>query len=96
MALLADGAEWLWPAMTECFPAGRPILDFYHCAQKVHGVAKAQFGEGELKSRQWAEAILSLLSFSEMDDVLSVLREMAPQTEDAAEKMVVFPVDLMG
>ena len=87
VALLADGAEWLWPAMTECFPVGRPILDFYHCAEKVHGVAKAQFGEGELKARQWAEAILSLLSFSEMDDVLSILRGMEPRTEEAGEKL---------
>ncbi len=86
VALLADGAEYLWPAMTACFPAGRPILDFYHCAEYVHGVAKAQFGEGELKARQWAEAILSLLSFSEMDDVLSILREMEPKTEEAGEK----------
>ena len=87
VALLADGAEYLWPSMTACFPAGRPILDFYHCSEKVHGVAKAQFGEGELKARQWAEAILSLLSFSEMDDVLSILREMDPRTEEAGEKI---------
>ena len=87
VALLADGAEYLWSAMTACFPTGRPILDFYHCAEYVHGVAKAQFGEGELKAKQWAEAILSLLSFSEMDDVLSILREMEPKTEEAGEKI---------
>ena len=87
VALLADGAEYLWPAMTTCFPAGRTILDFYHCSEYVHGVAKAQFGEGELKAKQWAEAVLSMLSFSEMDDVLSILREIEPRTEGAGERI---------
>ncbi len=87
VALLADGAEYLWSAMTACFPTGRPILDFYHCAEHVHGVAKALFGEGELAAKQWAEAILSLLSFSEMDDVQSILRDIEPRTEEVREKI---------
>lgn len=87
VALLADGAEWLWPSMTTYFPTGRPILDFYHCSEHVHEVANAQLGEGEWRAKQWAESILILLSFSEMDDVLSVLREMVPRTEDVREKI---------
>jgi len=87
IALLADGAEYLWPIMTECLPTGRPILDFYHCAEYVHDVAKTLFGEGELKTKQWAEAVMSMLSFSEMDDVLSILRDMEPTTPAAREKI---------
>ncbi|MBF0141813.1 MAG: ISKra4 family transposase [Magnetococcales bacterium] len=87
VALLADGAEWLWPAMTACFPTGRPILDFYHCAEHVHEVGNSLFGKGELKARQWSEAILSLLSYSEMDDVLAILRGMRPETEETGEKV---------
>jgi hypothetical protein len=87
VALLADGAEYLWPAMTTCFPTGRPILDFYHCAEHVHDVAKTLFGDGELVAKQWAEAILSLLSFSEMDDVQSVLKAINPQEDEAGEKV---------
>lgn len=87
VALLADGAEWLWPSMTACFPTGRPILDFFHCAEHIHDVAKAQFGEGELKAKQWAELILSMLSYSEMDEVLSILREMDPRQGEAGEKI---------
>ena len=50
-------------------------------------MAKTQFGEGEMESRQWAEAVLSLLSFSEMDDVLSILWEIEPRKEEAEEKI---------
>ncbi|MEO5371596.1 MAG: ISKra4 family transposase [Magnetococcus sp. DMHC-1] len=87
VALLGDGAEWLWSAMTECFPEGRPILDYYHCAEHIHTVAKAQFGEGKLETRQWAEAIISLLFYSEMDEVLGILRGTKPRTAGAEEEI---------
>lgn len=45
IALLGDGATWLWNAMIQCFPHGRPVLDYYHCAEHLHTVAKAQYGE---------------------------------------------------
>jgi len=87
VALLADGAEWLWPAMTACFPKGRPILDYYHCAEHVHAVAKIQFGEGEMYTCQWAEGVLSLLYWSGMDEVLEILRGMTPRHEEARESI---------
>lgn len=87
VSLLGDGAEWLWPSMTACFPTGRPILDFFHCAEHIHDVAKAQYGDGELLARQWAEAALTLLSWSAMDDVLDNLREISPVTTEAKEKI---------
>jgi hypothetical protein len=46
IALLADGAQWLWDAMTACFPEGRPILDYYHVAEHVHAVARALLRRG--------------------------------------------------
>ena len=87
VALLADGAEWLWSAMTACFPEGRPILDYYHCSEHIHAVARVQFDKGEQHAQQWAEAILSMLFFSEMDDVLDILREMEPRTKEAGEEI---------
>jgi hypothetical protein len=40
IALLGDGAEWLWKHMRACFPKGRQVLDYYHCAEHIHKVAK--------------------------------------------------------
>lgn len=87
VALLADVTKWLWPSMTACFPTGRPILDFFHCVEHIQDVAKAQFGKGELKAKQWAKVILSMLSYSEMDEVLAILREMEPRQGEAGEKI---------
>jgi hypothetical protein len=40
VALLGDGAPWLWPHLQAAFPTGKEILDYYHCAERVHHVAR--------------------------------------------------------
>lgn len=85
IGLLGDGADWIWSSMTACFPRGREILDFYHCSQNIHMVSKAQFGDDTLESRQWAEGIMTLLSFSGMDEVLAILGNIAPRSEESRE-----------
>ena len=60
IALLGDGAEWLWNAMTQCFPNAREVLDYYHCAEHIHKVAKLQYGD-TLDAQQWAEATITRL-----------------------------------
>lgn len=64
IALLGDGAEWLWSAMTKCFPNAREVLDYYHCVEHVHKIAKLQYGDS-LAGQQWAEATITRLF---MDD----------------------------
>jgi acyl carrier protein phosphodiesterase len=44
ISLLGDGADWLWKHMTVQFPKGREILDYYHCSEHIHKVAKVQYG----------------------------------------------------
>ena len=41
IGLLGDGADWLWKHMVACFPKGRQILDYYHCAEHIHSTDKA-------------------------------------------------------
>ena len=41
--------------MTACFPTGRCVLDYYHCAEHLYTVAKAQFDD-PLDVEQWVEA----------------------------------------
>ena len=42
--VVADGAEWIWKHVQALFPQARQVLDYYHCAQYVHNIAKAQYG----------------------------------------------------
>ena len=86
IALLGDGSSWLWNAMTACFPQGRPVLDYYHCAEHLHTVAKAQYGE-TLEAQQWVEATLARLSADNTSQVIGGLRRMSPRSEVAGEEI---------
>ena len=86
IALLGDGASWLWKAMTQCFPTGRCVLDYYHCAEHLYTVAKAQF-EDWLEVVEWVEAAASWLSLDQPDLVISWLKDMKPVNADAKEEI---------
>ena len=73
IALLADGAPYLWDVLTTCFPTGRPTLDYYHCAQHIHAVARIQYGES-LLARQWAEAMKTRIWFGKVKGAVHHLR----------------------
>ena len=87
VALLGDGAGWLWKHMTACFPKGRQILDYYHCSEHIHKVARMQYGERNPKNFQWAESALTRLHFSEIDSVIWGLQRMKPSNSDTKEEI---------
>lgn len=87
IALLADGADFLWTAMSSSFPEGRQILDFYHCAEHIHKVAKAHYGEGTINVLQWAEATLVRLSMGEPERVIGALKRIKPKNSTAREEI---------
>jgi hypothetical protein len=86
IALLGDGAEWLWNAMTKCFPNAREVLDYYHCAEHVHKVAKLQYGES-LAAQQWAEATITRLFMNETGCAIGGLKRMQPCNMEAAKEI---------
>jgi hypothetical protein len=47
VALVGDGAKWVWTHLKAAFPTGKEILDYYHCSEHVH-----QLGEGAIWSRR--------------------------------------------
>ena len=86
IALLGDGAEWLWNAMTTCFPEAREVLDYYHCAEHVHKVAKLQYGDS-LAGQQWAEATITRLFMDQTGFTIGGLRRMQPSGADAQKEI---------
>ena len=41
LCVVCDGAEWIWKHVQALFPQARQVLDYYHCTQYLHRVAKA-------------------------------------------------------
>lgn len=87
IALIGDGAPWVWRAMTEAFPSGREVLDYYHCSEHIHAVASAQYADDQLKALQWVEASMSNLYYGEVTRVIGGLKRMQPKNKESEEQI---------
>ncbi len=87
LALVGDGAGWVWDVLGEHFPQGEQVLDYYHCSEHVHSAARAQFGEGTLDAQEWAERILTRLSLGNVGPTIGGLRRMKSSTQAAADEL---------
>jgi hypothetical protein len=87
IALLGDGADWLWKHMTTCFPKGRQVLDYYHCAEHIHKVANVHYGQGTEQAVEWVESTMCRLFYAEVTNVIRGLRNMKPTNDEAAEEI---------
>lgn len=96
IALVADGAGWIWDAFREHFPEGEEILDYYHCAEHVYETARAQYGEATLEAQEWAEATLTRLCLNQLGAVVGGLLRMHPRTPAAEEAIRGLSIYLAG
>lgn len=85
VALLGDGAKWIWNHLKAAFPEGKEILDYYHCSEYVHKVAKMQYGQEEYEQVLWIESVMARLNFGEVESVIWGLNRMKPSSKEAEE-----------
>jgi hypothetical protein len=86
LCVVADGAEWIWKHVQALFPQACQVLDYYHCAEYLHKVAKAHYGQ-TVQALEWVEATLTRLYLGQIGTVLGGLRRMQP-TSDEARKAI--------
>jgi hypothetical protein len=82
LCVICDGAEWIWKHVQALFPKARQVLDYYHCAEYLHKVAKVQYGP-TVQALEWVEATLTRLYLGKVGTVLGGLRRMQPASEEA-------------
>lgn len=86
LCVVCDGAEWIWKHVQALFPHARQVLDYYHCAQYLHRVAKAHYG-ASVQAVEWVEATMTRLYLGKVGLVLGGLKRMSAQS-DEAEKAI--------
>jgi len=86
LCVVCDGAEWIWKHVQALFPHARQVLDYYHCAQYLHRVAKAHY-DSSVQALEWVEATMTRLYLGKVGAVLGGLRRMHAQS-DEAEKAI--------
>jgi Uncharacterised protein family (UPF0236) len=86
LCVVCDGASWIWQHVESLFPNARQGLDYYHCKEYLHKVAKAHYDSPE-RALEWLAATLTRLSLGKVGWVLSGLRRMPPSSEEALKAM---------
>jgi hypothetical protein len=84
LCVVCDGAEWIWKHVQALFPRARQVLDYYHCAQYLHRVAKAHYG-ASVQAIEWVEATMTRLYLGKVGLVLGGLRRMQAPSDEAAK-----------
>jgi uncharacterized protein UPF0236 len=86
LCVVCDGAEWIWKHVQALFPQARQVLDYYHCAQYLHRVAKAHYG-ASVQALEWVEATMTRLYLGKVGLVLGGLKRMQAQSDEAEKAM---------
>jgi hypothetical protein len=84
LCVVCDGAPWIWEHVEALFPKAKQVLDYYHCSDYLHRMAKAQYGESH-QALQWVEATLTRLYLGKISAVLGGLRRMQGVSEEAQQ-----------
>ena len=83
LALVADGALWIWKHMAIAFPGGKEILDYYHCSEHIHKLAEKQYHGDKERQAAWIETTMARLNEGEVEAVVWGLQRMDPPNADA-------------
>jgi len=84
LCVVCDGAEWIWKHVQALFPHARQVLDYDHCLEYLHKMAKAQYGTS-LRAQEWVEATMTRLYMGKVGCVLAGLKRMRPTSEEATK-----------
>jgi hypothetical protein len=85
VAILGDGAPWIWNLAAEHFGERIEIVDFYHASEHIWTVAKALYGEGTPDAMRWANAQIRQLNEVGVKPVLHALAQAKAPTPTNAK-----------
>ena len=85
VVVLGDGAAWIWNSFAYHYPGAVQILDFFHASEHLNEVARAWYGEGTQKARDWVEARECDLLSDCVETVIRSIQSWRPEDEDARE-----------
>jgi hypothetical protein len=86
LAVVADGAEWIWMEVGKYFPTSIQILDYYHAVEHLWVLAHSYFGEGSKEAADWMERQKSLLL---KDKIAEVIAEIGAWTFSSESKSAI-------
>jgi hypothetical protein len=62
IAVLGDGAAWIWVLAAEHFPGAVQIVDWFHASERIWALGRALYGDGTEQTTVWVEQQLGRLA----------------------------------
>jgi hypothetical protein len=83
LCVVAAGAQWIWHGVPQLFPTAEQLLDYSHCAERVHQVATAHYSTQPEQALEWVEATMARLFAGEVAGVIWGWQRMRPASAQA-------------
>lgn len=65
IAVLGDGAAWIWQLAAEHFPTAVPIVDWFHASERIWDLGRALYGTETAETEAWVAQQLDRLAQGE-------------------------------
>jgi hypothetical protein len=65
VAVLGDGAAWIWQLAAEHFPTAVQIVDWFHASERIWDLGRALYGTDRAETTAWVEQHLARLGQGE-------------------------------
>lgn len=85
LAMLGDGAKWIWQETSKGLPRAVQILDLYHVMEYVWAIGKARWGEKSQEGAAWASESKALLLEDRVADVIESIAAWKPETQECED-----------
>lgn len=74
VVMLGDGAPWVWNLCDLHFPGAIQIVDFYHAAEHLSGIARLLYGENAERRAAWFKRMRQKLKRGKAADIIAELK----------------------
>ena len=74
LAVVSDGAQWIWRLVADLFPVCTQIVDYYHAKQQLAQAAHALFPDEDNAARAWFKTMSDVLFRGEIFKIIADLQ----------------------
>jgi hypothetical protein len=86
VAVLGDGAKWIWKLADRRFPGAVQIVDWFHAREHLWTLAQLLFGDGTAAAWTWLETLAGELWTAQTADEVAVIATAAKAAWAAPRK----------
>jgi len=84
IAVLGDGAAWIWALAAEHFPHAIQIVDWFHASERIWALGRALYGEATDETAAWVSQQLDHLALGQAAQLTAAWQALPCRSEAVA------------